>query len=369
MPKRMEIPTGTRYGALTVKELSLDHKDSSGTKLWECACDCGKVCYARGSDLRANKKKSCGCRIGAKSQVNNLIGQQFHYLTVIKEAPSRRTSGGRSIARWECKCKCGNIITVDAGSLTSGNTKSCGCYNKENQQKSKINLTGKKFNKLRVIDYNNGEGTWNCQCDCGNMTKVSTYSLNSGNTKSCGCLKKEAGALIYNDLTGKSVGLLTVMYQLSERDKGRNIIWHCKCECGNEVDIVSYSLTKKNPTMSCGCVKSKGELKISQILQDNKIKFETQKTFDTCRFPETNHLAFFDFYLPDYNCLIEYQGEQHYKASGTIFTEEIVNKIQQRDNYKKEWCQKNKILLITIPYTQFNILMIDDLLPKGGKHG
>ena len=170
MPKMIEIPSNTRFGSLTVKTLSPDHKDSGGKKLYECECDCGKICYARASDLRANKKKSCGCRIGAKSQAKNLIGQQFHYLTVIGQAPSRRTSGGRSIARWKCLCKCGNVTIVDAGSLMSGNTKSCGCYNHEIQKKNKIDLAGLRFGKLQVIDYNDGKGTWNCQCDCGKIT-------------------------------------------------------------------------------------------------------------------------------------------------------------------------------------------------------
>ena len=63
--------------------------------------------------------------------------------------------------------------------------------------------------------------------------------------------------------------------------------------------------------MSCGCLSSKGEAKIQSILERNNIKFETQKQFDTCRVGN-NIRARFDFYIPDKNYLIEYDGNVHY---------------------------------------------------------
>ena len=55
-------------------------------------------------------------------------------------------------------------------------------------------------------------------------------------------------------------------------------------------------------------VNSYWEKRISEILKENNISFETQKTFESCRFPNTNYLAKFDFYLPNLNILIEYNG-------------------------------------------------------------
>lgn len=52
---------------------------------------------------------------------------------------------------------------------------------------------------------------------------------------------------------------------------------------------------------------------ISQLLRENNILFETQKSFKDCRFSDSNYMAYFDFYLPKYNCLIEYDGSQHFK--------------------------------------------------------
>ena len=61
-----------------------------------------------------------------------------------------------------------------------------------------IDITGKRFGRLVVIEKSNekryGRLSWKCQCDCGNYIVVATQSLNNGNTKSCGCLNKENAA-------------------------------------------------------------------------------------------------------------------------------------------------------------------------------
>ena len=57
----------------------------------------------------------------------------------------------------------------------------------------------------------------------------------------------------FRDLTGQTFNRLTVLYPLKERKNG-SVVWHCKCECGNECDVVSPSLIKSR-TKSCGCLK------------------------------------------------------------------------------------------------------------------
>ena len=95
-------------------------------------------------------------------------------------------------------------------------------------------------------------------------------------------------------------------------DNKNNRFWKCKCECGNTTIVQGTSL-RNNHTKSCGCLSSKGEYSIIQFLQKNNIEFETQKTFNDCRFPDTKALAKFDFYLPQYNICIEFDGIQHFK--------------------------------------------------------
>ncbi len=57
-------------------------------------------------------------------------GQRFGRLTVVREA-ERPANGHPSKIYWQCQCDCGNVIIMDVDSLRSGNTKSCGCYRKE----------------------------------------------------------------------------------------------------------------------------------------------------------------------------------------------------------------------------------------------
>lgn len=80
-------------------------------------------------------------------KVKNLIGRRFGRLFVINEAPSRRTKGGTSVRMWLCKCDCGNEVILSTGNITSGNTKSCGCYKKD-KNSSVFTTHGKTGTKL-----------------------------------------------------------------------------------------------------------------------------------------------------------------------------------------------------------------------------
>jgi hypothetical protein len=94
-----------------------------------------------------------------------------------------------------------------------------------------------------------------------------------------------------------------------KRNKYHSVYWKCRCKCGTIKSIRADSLIDET-SLSCGCVKfSKGENKIAKILKENDIEFETQKIFDSCRFPKSNIVARFDFYLKEYNTIIEYDGK------------------------------------------------------------
>lgn len=67
---------------------------------------------------------------------NDLKDKKFGRLVVVEEAERRRTSGGHSIRMWKCLCDCGNEKILPTHNLTSGNTKSCGCYKKNRNSES-----------------------------------------------------------------------------------------------------------------------------------------------------------------------------------------------------------------------------------------
>ena len=202
---------------------------------------------------------------------------------------------------------------------------------------------------------------WECLCDCGNIITVPTSYLTSGDTGSCGCYQKDR----INEVCSKNIknfrfGKLIALEPTEER-KYKNIIWKCKCDCGNYTYIPTHSLLSGS-SQSCGCLKSKGETKIAQLLLNNNISYISQKTFSDCKFPDTNKPAFFDFYV-DNKYIIEYDGEQHFSFSNRGWnTEANYNQTIVRDKIKNDWCRQNNIPIIRIPYTHLENIVIEDLI-------
>lgn len=113
-----------------------------------------------------------------------LTGRRFGKLIVRGMAVSKPR------VKWECVCECGTVKAVATSHLTAGTTISCGKCSKQ------LVLAGKSFGRLTVIhatEKRDGCGSviWECRCECGNELAVNASSLRTGNTQSCGCLKKE----------------------------------------------------------------------------------------------------------------------------------------------------------------------------------
>lgn len=134
--------------------------------------------------------------------------------------------------------------------------------------------------------------------------------------------------------------------------------------CGKEFETIIGNV-KKGYTKSCGQHISLGEEKINKILTENNINFEYQKTFPDL-YGKSKHPYFFDFYLPDYNILIEYDGIQHFQYTEGSCWNDKQNYLntKERDKKKDEYCLKNNIPLIRIPYTDFDILDYNYLIDK-----
>jgi hypothetical protein len=97
------------------------------------------------------------------------------------------------------------------------------------------------------------------------------------------------------------------------------------------------------------CKESKGEIEITNFLKRRKINYLPQHKFENCK--NINQLSF-DFYLPELNICIEFNGRQHYEPVeffGGIdkFNQQIIN-----DKIKKEYCYNNNIPLIIIKYNE-----------------
>lgn len=168
----------------------------------------------------------------------DLTGQRFGKLIVL--GPSDERANGFMV--WECQCDCGNSKRVPTPNLTGGRTKSCGCSRFRD-------LTGRRFGKLTVVrkteTRSNGFIIWECICDCGSTTTVTTNNLTGGTVQSCGCTR-------FKDLSGKRFGQLLVLHPTQDRRSG-HIVWECQCDCGNTVRVTSSKLINGDKT-SCGCV-------------------------------------------------------------------------------------------------------------------
>lgn len=115
----------------------------------------------------------------------DLYGQRFGFWVVQKRAEN--TKNGRM--QWLCLCECGKEKIVTTNSLRSGNSTSCGC----NHNPDLINYI---FGDLTVLDLDKSKGKtnkryWLCKCNCGNNCVISTHQLKNNLVKSCGCKLKE----------------------------------------------------------------------------------------------------------------------------------------------------------------------------------
>lgn len=108
----------------------------------------------------------------------------------------------------------------------------------------KIDLTGKRFGKLIVLNESERKGIWNCVCDCGNHKLVYGTNLRSNKTTSCGSCKQ------FKDITNQRFGRLVAIKCVQRQPK---VLWLCKCDCGNEKVILGTSL-RIGATKSCGCI-------------------------------------------------------------------------------------------------------------------
>lgn len=107
------------------------------------------------------------------------------------------------------------------------------------------------------------------------------------------------------------------------------------------------------------CLDSHGEKRIRDFLDRHGIDCEQEKRFKTCR--DKKPLPF-DFFIPDYNMIIEYDGEQHFKSrafdNGTF--KSSLEYTKYHDELKSLWCEENGYTLLRISYLDYE--RVDDIL-------
>ena len=85
------------------------------------------------------------------AKLKDRTGERYGRLVVLKRGPNHICPSGRKVVQWICQCDCGNITTVATTSLGRGLTKSCGCYNLEQQKAVKQNIIHMDYQILDFI--------------------------------------------------------------------------------------------------------------------------------------------------------------------------------------------------------------------------
>lgn len=119
--------TGKKYYMLTVIGRNGSNRYGS---VWECRCDCGNTIYVNANMLNSGGKRSCGCQIVYKKNYD-LTGQRFGRFIVLGEAERKYVGNGGNIRMLRCKCDCGNIVIKRRSAVIKGDTRSCGCLNRD----------------------------------------------------------------------------------------------------------------------------------------------------------------------------------------------------------------------------------------------
>ena len=281
------------------------------------------------------------------------------------------------------RCSCGNEFETDFHHFVAQKQRQCPDCGKKKAHKS-TRLTLEEINeRLSVIgcsyisgDYVNRKSNIPMLCSCGHEK---TMRLNTALTNNFSGLCQRCSderfrgwnrftiSQIREACKEKGIELLSSEYR-SMKDP-----LEFKCVCGRTFvttwEIVSYY--GKTRCDLCSSQTSSGERAIMKWLEDHGLTYEREKLFDGCGGRYRRYR--FDFYLPDQNTCIEFDGQQHFKTvnfNGKT-DEETLSRIlwdtQCRDLVKDIYCDEHGIDLIRIRYDEAdNIpeILSDKLIPR-----
>lgn len=267
------------------------------------------------------------------------------------------------------KTKEGYLAYTTLDTLTQGNTPYI--FDKRNPHTIKNINTWCDINKSSISllsdEYksNINDLKWQCNINgCSSIFYMSWNEVQSGHRCSY-CASKKLNEK--NCLATKNPELAKEWHPTRNGDLNPNMVfggshkkvwWVCS-KCGKEWEAQIKSRHLKGYGCGSCTTNYRGELKLIEIFDIYGIERVQHKTFSECK--NVARLSF-DFYLPNYNILVEFQGKQHYEPIEYFGGEKSFKKQQINDQIKKEFAIKNNIKLIEIPYWDFD--KIDEILVR-----
>ncbi len=256
----------------------------------------------------------------------------------------------------KCK-KCGYVFSASPNSIISKNAgcQKCNKRYRRTHEEYVYELSQINSNIIVLETFTSTNRKIKHKClICG----YEWYAIPMSLLKGSGC-EKCNGTLLKTDVEyNYQLGLINSnVISIEKYIDSKTKIKHKCLKCGK----IWYA-TPSNILSGKGCPRcnqSKGENKINKYLDLHNIKYISQYRFKNCK--DKNTLPF-DFYLPDYNCCIEYDGELHYQVGRySKDKDKMINKLkscQKHDEIKNQYCKDNAIKLIRIPYWNFNNIEI-----------
>ena len=240
---------------------------------------------------------------------------------------------------------------------------------KNSFEKVKQTIEGKKRYLLLDKSYINCKTKLHIKClKCNNTFEMTFTDFKSGyRCPSCAGNKK----LKYDDLDDL-IKKINSNYKLCKKSKDKenykNV--HSKVTikhkiCGRSF-IKSYNNFRNGqrcPYCTSEDSDSEAVKNIKIFLEEENIKYSTEVTFDDLYSPDSDKKLRIDFYLPDYDLYIEYDGKQHFEWSEKgIFTYDKYLKIKERDEIKDDYFRENNLRLVRISYKQNEIEILKSIL-------
>ena len=188
------------------------------------------------------------------------------------------------------------------------------------------------------------------QCGaCGEnfITSLSSQVNSNGNCQKCGNIMNAVQLILPSDEVERRINSVNGNILLNKDDyhknNARNL--NIRCSCGNifTTSLVNYQ-EGTNRCQVCSQRISSGEMLVISILDELNIEYIKEYKFSDCK--AKKELPF-DFYLPKYKKIIEFDGEHHFSP---IFGEEAFERTQRNDAIKNKYCEDNNIPLLRIPF-------------------
>lgn len=271
------------------------------------------------------------------------IAQKLPTLKLIGKYVNNRT-------RIAVECMvCGDIFNPIASSLYIG----CGCPrcngSKKRTHNEFIQELNVKMPNIEVLStYTTNKDRVSLRCKVCNHTwnAIASSPLRGKGCAKCAGTLRKTHAQFIDQMQERHPDIEVLGNYINNREKVR-----CKClRCNGIFMGIPHSMI--DSWHGCPhCASSVGERAIHIWLTRNNISHFVEYTFKDCK--DIKPLPF-DFYLPDYNMVIEYDGRQHFEPNNYFGGVASFENLKQHDEMKNVFCMQNNISLLRIPYWDFD---------------